>query len=75
MALLIGIIVVSTLAAMLWLTRNNIYSHIAVFAAAIGAAFLFGALFGLSGGFLIMIGVMGAELLLIKKSVLQKEMA
>jgi len=66
MAILIGIIVVSTLAVMLWLTHHNIKLHIAVFASAIGAAFLFGVLFGLSGGFLIMIGVMAIELALIK---------
>jgi len=66
MAIFLGIAVVSTLAAMLWLTHHNIYLHIAVFAAAIGAAFAFGALFGLSGGFLTMIGEMVPELVLIK---------
>lgn len=69
MAVLIGIAVVSAFAAMLWLSQDHTPLHLAVLSSTLVAAFLFGAFFGLSGGFLIAIGVMTVEILLIRLAI------
>ena len=65
MSILIGIIIVSAYAATLWLTQTYMILHLAILTAVIPAAFLFGYLFGLSGGFLVAIGVMLSEIAII----------
>ena len=68
MAIITGLALIGTFAALLWSTQHKIYLHIAIASTVIPAAFLFGYQFGLSGGFLIAIGVMLAELILCLKS-------
>lgn len=69
MNILIGITVVSAFAALLWLTRHHTMIHIAVLCALIPAAFLFGAVYGLSAGLLIAIGGLMADILVIRKMI------
>ena len=68
MAIISGLTLIGVFAALLWSSQDRICLHIPVASAVIPAAFFFGYLFGLSGGFLIAIGVMGAELAIIQKT-------
>ena len=67
MALISGLVLIAVFAVMLWSTQHKACLHIAIASAVIPAATLFGQQFGLSGGFLIAIGVMGAEILICVK--------
>ena len=68
MVIISGLILIGIFAALLWWTQYMTYLHIGVLSATVPAAFLFGHLFGLSAGFLIAIGVMLVEIVIIRSA-------